>query len=340
LETPINPNFTPAEAEDLLNHKYGKKFKAGILPSYIDQNFKVIDQSGVKYIFKIFNSYEEEAFIDATVKVLNYLTAEGFKGKIPEIIPTADGEDHITIDGTNGYLYKALLLTYLEGNFLGDEKKHSKSLISNIGSFMGKFDSTMSKFSHSGLDRHQIWDLKNAHYIRDKIKYINDLEKRRIADYYLFQFEISVLPKLRKCRVSVIHNDPNDYNLLIEGDTITGLIDFGDMVKTHTIIELAVAATYLMMDKEDPIAVAEELIKGYHKNYPLHEEEVEILYDLICTRLALNVTNSAYNSHINYFSNGFFLLCLNLSMVEFNLLSLVSAFLASFIQFAYSFLFV
>ena len=186
METPINPNFTPAEAEDLLNHKYGKKFKAGILPSYIDQNFKVKDQSGVKYIFKIFNRYEEEAFIDATVKVLNYLTAEGFKGKIPEIIPTADGEDHITIDGANGYLYKALLLTYLEGNFLGDEKRHSKSLISKVGSFMGQFDRTLSKFSHPGLDRHQIWDLKNAHYSRDKIKYITNHEKKRIADYYLF----------------------------------------------------------------------------------------------------------------------------------------------------------
>jgi len=301
LETLINPNFTLTEAEDLLYHHYGKKFKAGILPSYIDQNFKVKDEPGVKYIFKIFNRYEEEAFIDATVKIFNYLTTEGFKGKIPEIIPTSDGEDRITIDGANGITYKGILLTYLEGTFLVDEKKHSKSLISNIGSFMGQFDRTLSKFSHSGLNRHLHWDLKNVYLSSDKVKYISDPGKMRIADYYLFQFETTVLPKLRNCRISVIHNDVNDYNLLVDGDAVTGLIDFGDMVKTHTINELAITASYLMLDKDDPIAVAEELIKGYHLNYSLVEYEVEILYDLICTRLALIVTNSAYNSHINPF---------------------------------------
>jgi Ser/Thr protein kinase RdoA (MazF antagonist) len=222
LETPINPNFTPSEAEDLLYHKYGKKFKAEVLPSYIDQNFKVKDESGVKYIFKIFNREEDELFVDATVKILNYLTINGFKGKTPEIVPTTNGEDCFNITGTNGYSHKALLLSYLEGTFLVDVKTHSEALINNLGSFMGRLDRTLSNFSYPGLNRIQYWDIKNAHHISDKIKYISNLEQRRIADYFLFQFETSVLPKLRKCRESVIHNDANDYNLLVKEDAITG----------------------------------------------------------------------------------------------------------------------
>ena len=81
------------------------------------------------------------------------------------------------------------------------------------------------------------------------------------------QFEGEILPRLAKLRGSVIHNDANDYNLLVRGATpwereVTGLLDFGDMVRTQTICELAIACAYAMLDKPDPLPAAAAVVRA------------------------------------------------------------------------------
>src|SRR5574341_375098 len=66
------------------------------------------------------------------------------------------------------------------------------------------------------------------------------------------------------------------------------------MVHTNTICELAIAAAYAMMDKADPLTAGAPVVAGYHQVLPLSEPELEVLFPLICIRLCLTVTNSAY----------------------------------------------
>src|SRR5205807_6490319 len=99
-----------------------------------------------------------------------------------------------------------------------------------------------------------------------------------------------LLPQLH---MSVIHNDANDYNVLID-DTGEGtrravsVLDFGDMVYTYTVCELAIACSYAMLHKSDPITAATHIVSGYHKAFPLSEAEIEALYPLICARLCIS----------------------------------------------------
>ena len=46
---------------------------------------------------------------------------------------------------------------------------------------------------------------------------------------------------------SVIHNDANDYNVLIEDGRMSGLLDFGDLVHSATVCDLAIALAYTML---------------------------------------------------------------------------------------------
>src|SRR3989304_8405616 len=67
--------------------------------------------------------------------------------------------------------------------------------------------------------------------------------------------------------VSVIYNDANDHNVMVDGADgysrrVTSVIDFGDMLRSWTVNELAVAATYVMLDKPDPIAAAAAVVAG------------------------------------------------------------------------------
>ena len=96
---------------------------------------------------------------------------------------------------------------------------------------------------------------------------------------------------------SVVHNDANDYNILlnIKSDqlALNGFIDFGDAIYTHTVNDLAIAAAYLGMGKEDPLEVICTLIEGYHSHYSLTEKELAVLFPAIAMRLVISVVKSS-----------------------------------------------
>jgi 4-aminobutyrate aminotransferase-like enzyme len=99
--------------------------------------------------------------------------------------------------------------------------------------------------------------------------------------------------------VSVVYNDANDHNVLVDGDDpytrrVVSVIDFGDMLRTWTVNELAVAAAYAMLDARDPLHAALPIVTGYHAERPLAEVEIEALLPLVCRRLCVSVVNSTY----------------------------------------------
>jgi Ser/Thr protein kinase RdoA (MazF antagonist) len=115
----------------------------------------------------------------------------------------------------------------------------------------------------------------------------------------LDEFERQTWQKLAELRSGIIHNDSNDHNLLVNTNgpnslEISGLIDFGDMVTSPYIQEVAVAAAYVMLNKVEPISNATHVLRGYHQAFPMTEVEVRHIYDLICIRLCTSACLSAY----------------------------------------------
>jgi Ser/Thr protein kinase RdoA (MazF antagonist) len=97
----------------------------------------------------------------------------------------------------------------------------------------------------------------------------------------------------------VIHSDGNDYNVLVSpygrwGNRVSGLIDFGDMVHSHTVNELAIACAYALMGKTDPLAAAAGWSPVTTEAFALTEDELAVLFDLICMRLCTSVCHSAH----------------------------------------------
>ena len=65
----------------------------------------------------------------------------------------------------------------------------------------------------------------------------------------------------------MIYNDANDYNVLVDaaGTRVVSLLDLGDVVHSAAVCDLAIAIAYVMLDKQDPIAAAAEVVAGYHR---------------------------------------------------------------------------
>lgn len=265
------------------------------LNGYDEWNYLVLSKDGTKFIFKVATDEHGAAFLDAQVKITEHLSATSLGSRLQQHQPSLEGEKlvPVLIDGTRYYLR---LLSYLEGQFWAETILRPAELYTDLGSMLGTMDEQLKSFSHPGMHRRYTWDISTASDANQKLHYITDPHQRRIAGYFLLQFETIVLPVLHTLRHAYIHNDANDYNLLVKNNKISGLIDFGDMVYTALINNLAVACTYAMFDAKDTLKAAALVVKGYHAQHPLTTKETDLLYWLIAARLCISVTQSAYNT--------------------------------------------
>ena len=258
------------------------------LEGYGSSNFQV-DTPQEQYVLKCYQqSTARQGLLDVESKVLDSLsslTAYQF----PAIIPSANGKDLIQKEGKLFRLHQ-----YIEGDFLA-QVSQSDSLLKSYGKFLGEMNMKMV-----GIDPHELgireikWDLQRLLDNREFLNYIPEPENRSLVDYFFLQFEEQVLPVAHKLRKSLIHNDANDWNVLVQKGKVIGIIDFGDMCFSWLINELAVAITYVMMGKDNPLKAASQVISAYHRVLPLKKEELDILYYLVAARLCTSVCNSAY----------------------------------------------
>ena len=93
-------------------------------------------------------------------------------------------------------------------------------------------------------------------------------------------------------RAQVIHNDMHGDNVLVASDSdesIAGIIDFGDMLRSPLIIDLGVAGAYLQPTEGDTLSLVAAFVAAYHSVTPLRKAEIDILYFLIRARLAATI---------------------------------------------------
>jgi len=298
LVSSLPPRFSKEEVKKYVNELYALSAKVSSLVSDIGQNFHITNQSGNEFVFKIANPEENKEMLDMQNKAMEYIAVNNKSINSPRVYKTVKGKEIEQVKNKDDMLYHVRMLTYLPGIFLADVKDHSRDLLNSLGEKLGSMDKTLSDFYHPGAYRYWHWDLKNAAELIPYTKKITDARKRSIAEYFFLQFETGVSSLLPKLRKSVIHNDANDHNILTESkgsirEDISGIIDFGDMVHTYTICELAIACAYIMLGKEDPLNSILDVVRGYHKTYPLKEQELEVLFYLICARLSSSVTIAA-----------------------------------------------
>lgn len=290
-------SFSEKEIESLVKEYYAIDAKAKALTGEYEFNFLLIKADGTKYIFKAASDEHSYDFFDAQLKIIEHLAHSDVADNFFCYIPARKGELIIVLQKDDRKYYLRLL-TFLEGEFWVNTKYRPDALHQDLGNFLGKMDKALQNFSHPAMHRHYVWDISNAADANRKLHCIKDHERRRIAGYFLLQFEMEVLPYISSLRHTYAHHDANDTNILVKDNKVCGLIDFSDMVYTALVNNLAVACTYAMMNHHAPLHAATLVIKGYHETYPLTEQEVDMLYYLIAARLCLSVTQSAWNASI------------------------------------------
>jgi Ser/Thr protein kinase RdoA (MazF antagonist) len=180
---------------------------------------------------------------------------------------------------------------------LGDTQTLSQDLFRDLGQKLGEIDLLLLNFDRPALHRNFHWDLANWQTVTTQhAGLIQDDDLRELITRYVDAFERNVAPSLSQLRRSCIHGDPNDYNIVIseEGSKVVGIIDFGDMVYSYTIGDLAIAMAYVVLNHEAPLTAATQLVGGYNEALSMRSEEVEVVWELMLMRLCMSVCLAAY----------------------------------------------
>jgi Ser/Thr protein kinase RdoA (MazF antagonist) len=268
------------------------------LPSYVDQNFRLSDPTGAEYVLKIMNSEEDTAFLDAQVLALELLQKSPGRLETPAVVTGSAGR-FVTREG----LHPVWLVTWLSGRLMADVKDPPDALLHDLGRGLGDLDRRLAEFDDPATRRIYPWDLRNAPGALSFVDHIADPAGREFVRSRLSHFETRVLPEVDELPFQVIHNDANNHNLLVAGESedlrVTGLLDFGDLVWTARACELAIAMAYPMLSAADPLAAGARVLAGYHGELPLDRSEIRALPHLIEARLCVSVTMSAHRLHVD-----------------------------------------
>jgi Ser/Thr protein kinase RdoA (MazF antagonist) len=286
------PSFTQAETLALAKRDFGIAGAVSALPSERDQNFLIVGEGGGKFVLKIANAQDTPELLDFQNRAMRHVEDSMPGCRVQRVVSSLRGGDVVGVrqSGT-GREHCVRLLTWIDGEVLAKSASRGPALFESIGAGLGKIDAALCSFTHPAMHRVLQWDLRRAGMAREHARLL-PTPKRVHVERLFAQWEAIDWSTLRH---SVIHGDANDYNVIVGAGSMVGLLDFGDIVYSATVCELAIALAYIMLGEPEPLNVAAQVTRAYQRHYPLNKSERAALYPLVLSRLAISVCYSAHN---------------------------------------------
>jgi len=255
------------------------------------------------YILKVMRAECKADFVDLQCRAFDHIRNVASAVPVPAIIKTENGAFFTTVADETGANRIVWLMEKIAGKVYAEWKPHSVDLIHDVGVCVGGMDKALQNFEHPALQRDFKWNLTQGDWVAQHINTIDDVDRQRLISDIVQEF-LAIKPVLDKLPDIAIHNDVNDYNIIVDGllnaaAHVTGLIDLGDMCAAPRICDLAITGAYIVLDHPDPETALAALVKGYHSIYPLTTVEVDLIWSLLRLRLAVSVVNSTLMAQAN-----------------------------------------
>jgi 4-aminobutyrate aminotransferase-like enzyme/Ser/Thr protein kinase RdoA (MazF antagonist) len=296
----------PAEAERIARDLYGLAVTISALPGERDCNFRLrtahapgADAPGTEtreFVLKILDVATDADSTDCLVNVLDHLAEQDATLPVPRLFPTEQGQavGRFTGDGVD---YTTCLVSFLPGRLFGASPP-STALLHNLGATLARVDRALQGFFHPSLTRRLAWDVRRLPELAQFSGYVESAALRETVERVSGAFR-AFLPRLRGLRSQAIHGDCHGANLLVDptGQSICGILDFGDMIHAPLIFEPAVAMSELLTEAISPLDSVAAVLHGYAQSQALRSDEVEVLYDIVAARHAVTVLVHAWRRH-------------------------------------------
>lgn len=287
------PNFPEDILRGFLSKHWGIEGDFKRLTGERDQNFQITTADGVQFVYKIASSIEEPVLVDFQIQALLHLQTTDPEIPVPRVIRSNDGNVSETLINDAGEAHAARVLSYVPGVPLGSFGAPSTETIEQIGALQGRLCRAFYDFDHSAATSFMPWDIMNGLVISRSLRtqYLkNGLQK--ICAPALERLESTSLPRMHNLPHQVVHNDAHSGNVMCNPDkssAITGIIDFGDLVKRPLVVDLSTALTSIIQDGQEPLQDSTALLRGFSQYMSVPEDQLELLYDAVLARAILSV---------------------------------------------------
>lgn len=252
-----------------------------------DDTFRLTSRDGRNFILKIANPAEDPGEIAFQIDLLRHITAANPALPVPRVVPNRAGRPQFAYTDAAGQKREVHLLTYLEGVPLSEVGSNPQER-EKIGDVLARLRLAMAGYAHPADSREIAWDVKHLLKLSPLLGEIADPSRRRLLESGLERFA-SIAGRLAQCRTQVLHNDFSKSNIVVDKSAahfVTGIIDFGDAVRTAVVIDVSTALLNQLPSQptEALFAQAYDLLRGYLRVADLADEELRLLPHLVMGR--------------------------------------------------------
>jgi hydroxylysine kinase len=282
-----------AEARRLAAEHWGVEGTASRLAAEVDENFRLAAAAG-PYLLKVVPADEDRSLTELVTAALLHVEAAG-EVEAQRVVPTRTGAPSASFVDADGCERRARLTTFLEGRTLRSAAIDAE-LRRRIGATLARLALCLCDFDHPGADRELSWDLRHAGRMGAMLDELGPGPRRAELAACLAEFDAETVPRLGPLPSQIVHNDLSRDNAVLTASGEIGVIDFGDIVRTQRVNDLAVAMADQLEAGPRPFAPAFDLAAGYAAVWPLEEGEIAVLYDLVRTRAATRIVGGEWRA--------------------------------------------
>ena len=304
LFEPCHP-VSAAEAEEIASRLYGVHGSMTRFETEKDDTFLLEGGDGERFVLKIAHPSERLDELEFQVALTRHLEEQAPDLPVPRAIRDLSGADLPVIVTKEGERRAVRLITFLPGTPL-DRTTSTAPQRERIGEILAKLRQAMSGFSHPADGRTVAWDVTHLLDLSDLLRFLPPGDKRTWTVRALERFA-DVKPQLDLCRRQVLHNDFNTSNLVVDHDNpqfLTGVIDFGDAVRTAIAVDVSTALmnqmpkTFDYRDRHDLFDEPRDVLRGYLRHAELTDEELRLIPFLSMGRLAVRALLTCWRAEI------------------------------------------
>ncbi|HEY8199020.1 MAG TPA: phosphotransferase, partial [Candidatus Limnocylindrales bacterium] len=209
------------------------------LPGERDRNFRIDLDGRPAFVLKVAGPVEDRDLLAAQNDAMRHLAARLTDLAVPTPVVARDGRSIVETSDASGVERLVRCLSWLPGTPLAAAAtdRDDADLARSVGAAAGAISRALAGFHAIAFERPFQWDVTRAwELVAHHRAAVERPDRRALLDRWLVT-SASVAAGLAALPRSVVHNDANDHNVLVEDGRVVGLIDFGDMVESVAIAE-------------------------------------------------------------------------------------------------------
>ena len=283
------PGLGDAEVAAIAAEYYGLDGTRERLRGERSHNTLLTTGDGSRFVLKVASHREPVETIEFHAMALAHLEQRAPEVPVARMRPSLDGE-LVPVIERSGARHAIRLVTFVPGHTFEDGQAVTIDGMRGIGALVGSLSAALADFHHPADAEFMPWDIANGLIVDDELWAGLGDDARDLLAPARDRLE-GALAAMDTLDRQVIHNDAHVGNLLrasCDSDLVTGVIDFGDLVRTVTVADLGVAGASLAPHQRDPVGALAALVSGFHRRRPVSSAEARAVPDLVLCRLALS----------------------------------------------------